>query len=117
MVRQIAFAAFLACVSPVACAQTTAPLPDSAGYADPHCIKPQVSLVKPGVWNNSDAVDSYNSKVRRFNQEAAAYNSCMRAYIDKANGDVKIIQDKANADLKQVTERANASMKAIQDKI
>jgi ElaB/YqjD/DUF883 family membrane-anchored ribosome-binding protein len=56
-------------------------------------------------------------KVKKFNQEAMAYGSCMHAYIDKANSDVKTIQDKANADLKQVSERANTAMKTIQDKI
>jgi|SRR4051812_332338 hypothetical protein len=116
MVRQIAFAAFLACVPSMAGAQTTAQ-PDSAGYADPHCAKPQMNLVNPGVWNNSDAVASYNLKVKKFNQTVTAYDSCMHAYIDKANRDVKAIQEKANADLKQITERANVSMKVIQDKI
>jgi hypothetical protein len=117
MIRQITLAALLAGFSSAARAQTTASLPDSAGYADPQCTKPQVSLVKPGVWNNSDAVDSYNAKVKSFNQAVTAYDACMHAYIDKANRDVKAIQEKANVDLKQITERANVSMKVIQDKI
>ena len=66
---------------------------------------------------DSGAIGSYNSRVKAFNRDNAAYNACMHAYIDTANRDVKAVQDKANADLKQVTERANASMKAIQDKI
>lgn len=113
MVRQIALVAFLAGFSSVAWAQAGT-LPDS--YPDPQCIKPSVNMVKPEA-ANSAAVGSYNAKIKTFNKQAAAYDSCMHAYIDKANGDVKTIQDKANADLKQVTERANASMKAIQDKI
>jgi hypothetical protein len=117
MIRHIVLAAFLACLSSVAGAQAPAALPVGGNYPDPDCTKPQVNLVKPGAWNNSEAVDSYNLKVRRFNQAVTAYDSCMHAYIDKANGDVKVIQDKANADLKQITERANASMKVIQDKI
>ena len=120
MRRQIVLAAvFLGCSSFGAGAQMPASnaLPDGSDYPDPHCIKPQVNMVKPGVWNNSDAVDSYNSKIKKFNRDAAAYAACMHAYIDKANGDVKLIQDKANAEMKQVSERANASMKAIQDKV
>jgi hypothetical protein len=113
MIRQIALAAFLTCLSSAAGAQTPVALP---GYPDPGCTKPQVNMVKPET-GNSNAVSTYNVKVKTFNKQAGAYNACMHAYIDKANGDVKTIQDKANADLKQVTERANASMKVIQDKI
>jgi hypothetical protein len=92
-------------------------LPGAVVYPDPHCTKPQVNLVKPGAWNNSEAVDSYNSKIKKFNREAAAYDACMHVYIDKANDDVTAIRDKANADLKRTSDHANASMKAIQDKI
>jgi len=116
MIRRIAFAAFLACLSSLAWAQTAAPLPDGPGYADPQCLKPQMTLVRPESGNGA-ATASYNAKVRTFNGQASAYDLCMHAYIDNANRDVKAIQDKANADLKQITERANASMKAIQDKI
>ena len=118
MKQLLVLAALLTCLSSGAWPQAGVPeaLPDN--YPDPQCTKPQVNLVKPGVSNdNSGAVGSYNSKVRTFNKDAAAYSACMHAYIDKANGDVKRIQDKANADLKQITDRANASMKAIQDKI
>jgi len=93
-------------------------LPDGANYPDPQCDKPQVNMVKPGAWNDtSGATNIYNLKVRKFNKDAAAFNSCMHAYIDKANSDVKRIQEKANADLKQISDRANASMKIVQDKI
>jgi ElaB/YqjD/DUF883 family membrane-anchored ribosome-binding protein len=106
--------------------QTTTPeaLPGGISYPDPQCTRPRVNMIRPNVQLNtggnavdSGAIGSYNSKVRTFNRDAAAYNSCMHAYIDKANRDVKVVQEKANADLKQITERANASMKVIQDKI
>lgn len=116
MIRHIALTVFLTCFACTAGAQAPAALPDSATYPDPQCIKPQVNMVKPES-ANSNAVSSYNVKVRTFNKQASAYDLCMHAYIDKANGNVKSLQDKANADLKQITERANASMKAIQDKI
>jgi ElaB/YqjD/DUF883 family membrane-anchored ribosome-binding protein len=70
-----------------------------------------------GADYDSGDIGSYNSKIKAFNKQAQAYDSCMHAYIDKANADTKRIQDKANADLKQISERANAAMKTIQDKI
>lgn len=124
MKQLLGLAALLTCLSSGAWPQAGTPeaLPD--GYPDPQCTKPKVNMVRPEVKMNtsgnavdSGAVGSYNSKVKQFNRDAAAYNSCMHAYVDKANGDVKRIQEKANADLKQITDRANASMKAIQDKI
>ena len=120
MARQIILAAFLIGLSSAAWSQASAPdaLPDGTNYPEPQCKKPQVNLVKPTtVVDNNEAVYRYNAKVKAFNRDAAAYGTCMHAYIDKANGDVRAIQDKANAELKQITERANASMKVIQDKI
>ena len=133
MIRQVALMAFLACLSSAAGAQTSvlAPaaeaLPDGSNYPEPHCKKPLVDMVKPPTdqtrrvdirtQNDAEAMGRYNSKIKQFNRDNAAYNTCLHAYIDKANGDVKSIQDKANAELKLVTERANASMKMIQDKI
>jgi hypothetical protein len=115
MKRQIALAAFLGCFCFTAWAQTAAPEP----YPDPQCIKPQATSLSATGINATDPVQvgRYNAKIRDFNRAAAAYSSCMRAYIDNANRDVTVIQEKANADLKQITERANASMKAIQDKV
>jgi hypothetical protein len=120
MIRHIALVVFLTCLSSAAGAQAPAAdaLPDGANYPDPPCKKPQVNMIRPAtVVDNYEAVYAYNAKVKTFNKQAAAYDSCMHTYIDKANRDVKIIQDKANADLKQISERANVSMKAIQDKI
>jgi hypothetical protein len=123
MKRQLALAALFFCLASRAWPQSQEALPDAANYPDPQCQKPDAERIgKPQTHYGSDgydagAIGSYNSKVKAFNKEAAAYNSCMHAYIDKANIEVKRIQDKANADLKQVTDRANASMKAIEDKI
>lgn len=93
-----------------------AALPDGVPYPGPSCTKPQMNLVKPEA-GNSQAVNMYNAKVYTFNKQAAAYDSCLHAYIDTANRDVKAIQDKANADLKEISEHANAAMKEIEDKI
>lgn len=120
MQRQFALAVLFAGLSPIAWAQ-----PD--GYPDPQCTRPRTAAVKPGMQTESHvgggssftsgAVGSYNSRVKAFNRDAAAYNTCMHAYIDTANRDVKTVQDKTNAELKLVAERGNASLKAIQDKI
>lgn len=118
--RRLLALAVLLLAGPAAWAQTP---PDGAAYPDPQCQKPNASIMRPDVHAgmgggiDSGAIGSYNSRVKAFNRDNAAYNACMHAYIDTANRDVKAVQDKANADLKQVTERANASMKAIQDKI
>jgi hypothetical protein len=122
--RQLALAAILVCCSSAARSQTPDVSPDIASYPDPQCKKPRTTVVRPDVQLggrqsavDSGAVGAYNARVKAFNRDSAAYNSCMHAYIDAANRDVKTIQDKANADVKQITERANASMKVIQDKI
>ena len=125
MKRQLAWAAFLVCMPSAAWCQVGVPeaLPEVANYPDPQCQKPQVDKINRPQTHletggfDAGAVGSYNARVKVFNKEAGAYNFCMHAYIDKANGDVKHIQEKANADLKQISDRANASMKAIQDKI
>ena len=114
--RAILLAAVLASITGAAWAQAPDALSGGASYPDPQCTKPQTDLVKPES-GNSAAVGNYNAKVRKFNRDTAAYDVCLHAYIDKANGDVQRIQDKANADLKEITARANASMKAIQDKL
>ncbi len=121
--RTVFLGVFLAGLSSGAWSQAAAPDALPGGYPDPQCTKPNADRIdKPQSHYSAGgfdagAVGSYNSRVKSFNKDAAAYNACMRAYIDKANAEVKVIQDQANADLKQITERANASMKAIQDKI
>jgi ElaB/YqjD/DUF883 family membrane-anchored ribosome-binding protein len=126
MKRQTMMAALFVCLPSGAWCQAPDALPDGSNYPDPQCTKPQVTMVRPiaglnlGVEGRTSVdngpVGSYNSKVKQFNHDAIAYDACMHAYIDKANGDVKRIQDKANADMKQISERANAAMKVIQDK-
>jgi hypothetical protein len=127
MTRQWALAAFFLCLTSGAWGQDADALPDAAHYPAPNCIKPQIDLVSPkmtintkvgaGAEYDSGNIGSYNSKIKAFNKAAAAYDSCMHAYIDKANGDVKRIQEYANTELKRITDQANGAMKAIQDKI
>ena len=88
----------------------------AADYADPICVKPEGKLVAPSAMDQ-DAVLSYNGRVRRYNKQVADYSACMRAYIDKANADIKVIQDKANAEMARVRETANSDMRQIEGKI
>ena len=92
-------------------------LPELSNYPEPHCTKPQLSLVRPTVLNDqSGSVGEYTTRVAKFNRDFEAYSACMHAYIDKANMDVKQIREVAAADMKQIAERANLSTKAIQNK-
>lgn len=92
-------------------------LPELSNYPDPHCTKPQLSLVRPTVLNDQfGSVGQYSARVVKFNRDFKAYSACMHAYVDKANMDAKRIQELAAADMKQIAERANLSMQGIQKK-
>src|SRR6185312_14780391 len=98
-------------------APDAASLPELSNYPEPHCTKPQLSLVRPTVLNDQfGSVGQYGAGVAKFNRDFKAYSACMHAYIDKANMDVKRIQEVAAADMKQIAERANLSTKTIQNK-
>src|SRR5258708_15060427 len=89
--------AFLACFSSVARSQPSAPEP----YPDPQCTKPRTGIVKPNVQlqtgvgretsADSGAVGAYNSRIKAFNRDSAAYNACMQASIYSANREHEII--------------------------
>jgi len=94
----------------------------SQEYPDPQCTRPNIKLIKPeynhaGNMADSGAVGSYNSKVKAYNREAGAYNSCMHSYIDNANGELKRVQSDANDKIKQITDSANARLRHIEGKI
>ena len=94
-----------------------ASLPEPSNYPEPHCTKPQLSLVSPTTLNDQfGSVGQYSAGVAKFNRDFKAYSACVHAYVDKANMDVKRIQEAAAADMKQIAERANLSAKAIQNK-
>jgi hypothetical protein len=42
--------------------------------------------------NDPDAMNTYNMKVRAFNQKANAFNLCMKVYVDNAQNDINAIQ-------------------------
>ena len=46
--------------------------------------------VRPG--NNPDAMNTYNMKVRVFNQKVAAMNLCMKNYVENAQNDINAVQ-------------------------
>ncbi len=59
-------------------------------YPRPKCESPGKTPVQPG--NNPDAMNTYNMKVRVFNQKVAALNICMKDYVDNAQNDINLIQ-------------------------
>lgn len=100
-------------------AQDAAPVssPEPSSYPEPHCTKPELSLVRPTAFNDqTGSVGQYSAGVVKFNRDFKAYSDCMHAYIDKANMDAKRIQDVAAAEMKQIAARANLATKDIQDK-
>jgi hypothetical protein len=88
----------------------------AADYADPACAKPEGKLIAPSAMDQ-DAVLSYNGRVRRYNKQVAEYSACMKAYIDKANADIKTVQANANAEMARIRETANSDIKQIEGKI
>ena len=59
-------------------------------YPKPKCEPTGPLPVRPG--NDPDAMNVYNLKVRTFNQRAAAFNLCLKAYVDNAQNDINSIQ-------------------------
>lgn len=85
-------------------------------YPDPDCVKPEVKRIMPDG-SDASAVSGYNLRVRRYNAQLSAFSSCVHAYIDKANVDIKHIQDTANSDMARIRDNANAGMKQIEEKV
>jgi hypothetical protein len=59
-------------------------------YPKPKCEPAGKAPVQPG--NNPDAMNTYNMKVRIFNQKVTALNICMKDYVDNAQNDINTIQ-------------------------
>jgi hypothetical protein len=94
----------------------------AVGYLDPQCPRPEVELIKPayahvGNIEDSGPTGSYNAKVKVYNREAQDYDSCMHAYIDGANAELKRVQDDANQRIRQISESANTRLKLIEAKV
>jgi hypothetical protein len=62
-------------------------------YPAPSCEKPDKKRVggAPGV-QDQNAMRAYNYKVKVFNDRAAAFNACMKTYVDNAQNDINAIQ-------------------------
>ena len=89
-----------------ACAWAQTPLPvtiarGAAGgsnmppnfYPAPACEKPDKQRLggAPGVQDQA-AMRAYNFKVKAFNDKAAAFNACIKLYVDSAQNDINTIQ-------------------------
>jgi len=84
---------FLAALPVAAQAQTMGGNMAPDFYPHPACVKPDKTGLNsaPGV-QNQDAMRAYNYKVKRFNENAAAFSACIKTYIDKAQNDINTIQ-------------------------
>ena len=94
----------------------------ASDYPDPHCARPEVKLIKPGYTGKGNIEDSglagaYNQKVKIYNREAQDYDSCMHAYIDGANVELKRVQNDANAQIRLVSDTANTRLRLIEGKV
>lgn len=59
-------------------------------YPKPSCEKPQ-SPGKPFDAQDQMTQLAYNAKVRKFNSQAVAFNTCMKDYNDRAQNDINAI--------------------------
>ena len=59
-------------------------------YPKPGCEPAGPAPSSPG--SDADGRTIYNAKVRSFNQKIAAFNLCMKLYVDNAQNDINTIQ-------------------------
>ncbi|HKB95310.1 MAG TPA: hypothetical protein VKB94_00595 [Rhizomicrobium sp.] len=62
-------------------------------YPAPSCEKPDKKRIggAPGV-QDQNAMRAYNYKIKVFNDKAAAFNACIKAYVEGAQNDIDTIQ-------------------------
>lgn len=63
--------------------------PDSAGAPDPKSPRSRGSI-RP--LQGDSRMDAYNQKVKAFNAQAAAFNTCTQSYMDNAKRDIDLVQ-------------------------
>ena len=101
MIRKI-LVMVLAMFPPCAWAQTPVTITQGAAggsnmppnfYPAPACEKPDKKRLggAPGVQDQA-AMRAYNFKVKAFNDKAAAFNACIKLYVDNAQNDINTIQ-------------------------
>jgi hypothetical protein len=62
-------------------------------YPAPSCEKPDKKRIggAPGV-QDQNAMRAYNYKIKVFNDKAAAFNACIKTYVDGAQNDINTVQ-------------------------
>jgi hypothetical protein len=62
-------------------------------YPAPSCEKPDKKHIggAPGV-QDQNAMRGYNYKIKVFNDKAAAFNACIKAYVEGAQNDINTVQ-------------------------
>ena len=72
-------------------------------YVRPSCVKPDKSVIgKQPVSTDREEVLAYNSRIRRFNKESAAFNDCIKAYAEKSDRDIERILSVVNGAVAEV---------------
>ena len=72
-------------------------------YVHPSCVKPDKSVFgKQPVSTDREEVLAYNSRIRRFNKESAAFNDCIKAYAEKSDRDIERILSVVNGAVAEV---------------
>jgi hypothetical protein len=89
----------------------------AADYPVPDCVKPDAKLIKPEVGFSGGAYAPDNSRIVKYNRQAKAFDTCMHAYIDTANGAITRIHDKANSDIRQISDNANSAIKSAEARV
>ena len=88
-------------------AQPAAPAGEAAGnlpagfYVRSSCLKPEKPAGKP-VYTDPQDVAAYNFRVSRFNKAVAAFNICLKAYLENADRDVERILSVVNVAVAEV---------------
>ena len=88
-------------------AQPAAPAAEAAGnlpagfYVRSSCLKPEKPVGKPAYTDPQD-VAIYNLRVQRFNKAVAAFNVCLKAYLENADRDVERILSVVNSAVAEV---------------
>ena len=69
-------------------------------------------------WDNSgNGWAPNNLRIKKYNDQARAFDSCMHEYIDKANAAIKRVQSDANAAIQKIASDSNGVIGQMEVKL
>ena len=68
----------------------------SGFYVASACIKPDKKTLGTPAYNDPQQVSVYNFRIQRYNKASAAFNDCLKAYLDKSQHDIERILTTVN---------------------